>query len=39
VILNGLHPGYEEEIKSYGIERIIKVAIAFDKKDVEIKVK
>ncbi|WP_280997143.1 AAA family ATPase [Marinitoga aeolica] len=31
--------GYEEEIKSYGIEKIIKVAIAFDKKNVEIIVK
>ncbi|SHF00208.1 PD-(D/E)XK nuclease superfamily protein [Marinitoga hydrogenitolerans DSM 16785] len=31
--------GYEKEIKSYGIEKIIKVAIAFDKKDVEIIVK
>ncbi|MBM7560418.1 AAA family ATPase [Marinitoga litoralis] len=31
--------GYEEEIKSYGIEKIIKVAIAFDKKDVEVIVK
>ncbi|NUU99550.1 hypothetical protein XO12_05405 [Marinitoga sp. 1154] len=31
--------GYEKEIKSYGIEKVIKVAIAFDKKDVEIIVK
>jgi hypothetical protein len=31
--------GYEEEIKSYGIEKIIKVAIAFDKKDVEVLIK
>ncbi|WP_240739273.1 AAA family ATPase [Marinitoga lauensis] len=31
--------GYEKEIKSYGIEKIIKVAIAFDKKNVEIIVK
>ncbi|WP_240739167.1 AAA family ATPase [Marinitoga lauensis] len=31
--------GYEKEIKSYGIEKIIKVAIAFDKKNVEILVK
>ncbi|APT75365.1 hypothetical protein LN42_02415 [Marinitoga sp. 1137] len=30
---------YETEIKSHGIERIIKVAIAFDKKDVEIVIK
>ncbi|BBE31561.1 hypothetical protein OSSY52_17020 [Tepiditoga spiralis] len=27
---------YEEEIKSYGINNIIKVSIAFDKKEVEI---
>nr|WP_276318616.1 hypothetical protein [Marinitoga lauensis] len=31
--------GYEKEIKSYGIEKIIKVAIAFDKKNVEIMIK
>ncbi|SHE62500.1 PD-(D/E)XK nuclease superfamily protein [Marinitoga hydrogenitolerans DSM 16785] len=30
---------YEKEIKSYGIGKVIKVAIAFDKKDVEIIVK
>ncbi|KLO21170.1 AAA family ATPase [Marinitoga sp. 1155] len=30
---------YEKEIKSYGVEKVIKVAIAFDKKDVEIIVK
>ncbi|NUU96867.1 AAA family ATPase [Marinitoga sp. 1138] len=30
---------YEAEIKSYGIEKIIKVAIAFDKKEVEIVIK
>ncbi|BBE30641.1 hypothetical protein OSSY52_07820 [Tepiditoga spiralis] len=27
---------YEEEIKSYGINNIIKVAISFDKKEIEI---
>ncbi|WP_368359839.1 PD-(D/E)XK nuclease domain-containing protein [Marinitoga lauensis] len=31
--------GYEKEIKSYGIEKVIKVAIAFDRKNVEIIVK
>ncbi|KLO20845.1 hypothetical protein X275_11120 [Marinitoga sp. 1197] len=30
---------YEKEIKSYGVEKVIKVAIAFEKKDVEIIVK
>ncbi|WGS65890.1 AAA family ATPase [Marinitoga aeolica] len=31
--------GYEKEIKSYGIEKIIKVAIAFYKKNIEIIIK
>ncbi|NUU98968.1 hypothetical protein XO12_02165 [Marinitoga sp. 1154] len=30
---------YEKEIKSYGVEKVIKVAIAFEKKDVEIIIK
>ncbi|SHF16588.1 PD-(D/E)XK nuclease superfamily protein [Marinitoga hydrogenitolerans DSM 16785] len=30
---------YEKEVKSYGIGKVIKVAIAFDEKNVEIVIK